>query len=348
MGDYLPNSDDEQRDLLKRMVLIREFENRASNAFLDAEFPGTLHLCVGQEGSAVGVVGPLESDDQVVTTHRGHGHELAKGIDVDKMMAELFGKAAGYNSGKGGSQHVAHEASGLMGGNPIVGASFPLATGAGLAAKYQGEDYVGVGVTGDGGIAQGQTHEAMNLAATWDLPVIYVVENNKYGETTPVERQHNVEELSKTAAAYDIPGYTIDGMDVETVYETVSEARERALAGSGPTLIETDVCRYESHSEGHATPYRSDGEVDEYRENRDRSGESLHREDRAVRPEGAGQRQHDRREPRRDYVLQVSGGAHGSPPSVAVARSGSGACVETDASSPRNGRSSASAHSPEQ
>jgi len=255
--------------LLEQMLLIREFEDQAAEAFLDAEFPGTLHLCIGQEASAVGAVAALDPDDPVVSTHRGHGHELAKGIDPSRMMAELYGKEKGYNTGKGGSMHVSYEPAGLMGGNGIVGASFPLATGAGLAAKYQGIDRVGVGFTGDGGIAQGQAHEAMNLAATWDLPVIFIVENNQYGETTPVEQQHNVDNLSETAAAYDIPGHTIDGMDVEVVYEAVSKARERAIAGNGPTLIETEVCRYRSHSEGHPTPYRDEGEVDAWRESRD-------------------------------------------------------------------------------
>lgn len=262
--DPLPGA--EKLELLEEMLLIREFEERSSEAFLDAEFPGTLHLCVGQEASAVGAVAALAPDDQVVSTHRGHGHELAKGIDPDRMMAELYGKASGYNQGKGGSMHVADESSGLMGGNGIVAASFPLATGAGLAAKYRGLDRVGVGFTGDGGIAQGQAHEAMNLAATWDLPVIFVVENNRYGETTSIERQHNIETLSQTAAAYDIPGVTVDGTDVEAVHDAVTDARERAIAGDGPTLIETEVCRYRSHSEGHPTPYRSDDEVDEWRE----------------------------------------------------------------------------------
>lgn len=260
---------EQKLDLLEQMVLIREFEDQAAEAFLDAEFPGTLHLCIGQEASAVGAVGALEPEDPVVSTHRGHGHELAKGIDPDRMMAELYGKVQGYNRGKGGSMHVAHEPAGLMGGNGIVAASFPLATGAGLAAKYRGLDRVGVGFTGDGGIAQGQAHEAMNLAATWDLPVLFVVENNQYGETTPVDRQHNVDDLSETAAAYDIPGRTVDGTDVEAVHDTVSRARERAVAGDGPTLIETEVCRYRSHSEGHPTPYRDDGEVEAWREHHD-------------------------------------------------------------------------------
>lgn len=262
-------SREQKIDLLKQMMLIREFEDRAADAFLNAEFPGTLHLCIGQEASAVGTVAALEEDDKVVSTHRGHGHELAKGIDPDRMMAELYGKKDGYNKGKGGSMHVAHEPAGLMGGNGIVAASFPLATGAGLAATYRDLDFVGVGITGDGGIAQGQAHEALNLAAVWDLPVIFVIENNQYGETTPVERQHNIDDLSETAKAYDIPGHSIDGTDVEAVYDTISEARNRAIAGEGPTLIETNVCRYRSHSEGHPTPYRDDKEVETWRENRD-------------------------------------------------------------------------------
>jgi pyruvate dehydrogenase E1 component alpha subunit len=178
------------------------------------------------------------------------------------MMAELYGKRDGYCNGKGGSMHIADVDAGMLGANGIVGAGPPLATGAALTADYQGEDKVALAFFGDGAVAQGQVHEGINLAATWDLPTIFVVENNHFGEGTPVEDQHNVEHLSATAEAYDIPGFTVDGMDVTAVYEAVKEARERAASGQGPTFIEADTYRYEGHFEGDHQPYRTEEDIE--------------------------------------------------------------------------------------
>ena len=182
------------------------------------------------------------------------------------MMAELLGRREGYCNGKGGSMHIADVDAGMLGANGIVGAGPPLAAGAALTAQYKEEDRVALSFTGDGGVAQGQVHEAINLASAWDLPAVFVIENNQYGEGTPVEKQHRAENLSDTAGAYDIPGITVDGMDITAVYEAVEEARKRARDGKGPTLIEAKTYRYQGHFEGDEQVYREDEEVEEWKE----------------------------------------------------------------------------------
>jgi len=254
---------------LDAMVRIREFEDRAGEVFLDGELPGIVHLSIGQEAVPVGTCAALAEDDYIVSTHRGHHHAVANGLDTEKMMAELYGKTDGYNDGKGGSMHIADEEAGFLGGNGIVGASPVLATGAALTASYKDEDRVGVAFMGDGAVAQGQGFEAMNIAAIWDLPAIYVIENNEFGEATPAKDQHNVENLSETAKAFDISGVTVDGMDVTEVYEAVKEAREHAEAGNGPSIIEARTYRYRSHSAGRPQPYRTEDEIEEVRKTRD-------------------------------------------------------------------------------
>jgi len=256
-------------ELLKDMVLIREFENQAKVLGLDAEIPGTMHLSTGQEAVAVGVVSALDNDDAVVSTHRGHGHALAKGLDPKEAMAELFGTTNGCNTGKGGTMHLADEEKGFYGGNGIVGASIPLAAGSALTSAYRDDDRVSVGFMGDGAVAQGQMHEAINMAANWDVPAIFVIDNNQWGEGTPVHEQHNVENLSETAQAYDIPGVTVDGQDVLAVREAAEKAYERAQNGEGPTLIEGDTCRYESHGLGSPQPYRTEADIEKWKGDRD-------------------------------------------------------------------------------
>jgi pyruvate dehydrogenase E1 component alpha subunit len=263
------DTEEGRKEALRRMMLIREHEDRAGELFADGELPGFVHLYIGEEAVAVGAVGALEDEDYITSTHRGHGHCIAKGLDPQKMIAELYGKEAGYCKGKGGSMHIADVDANMLGANGIVGAGPPIAAGAAWSGKYFDEDRVALAFFGDGAVAQGQVHEAINLAATWDLPGIFLIENNQFGEGTPASKQHNIEDLSQTAEAYGIPGFTVDGMDVTAVFEAVKEARERALKGEGPTMIEAVTYRYRGHFEGDHQPYREDSDIEEWREERD-------------------------------------------------------------------------------
>ncbi|KYH25122.1 2-oxoglutarate dehydrogenase E1 component [Halalkalicoccus paucihalophilus] len=253
-----------RKEALRRMLTIRQFDTTAGERFADGEIPGFVHLYIGEEAVGVGACSALEDDDYITSTHRGHGHCIAKGLDPKPMMAELYGKREGYCNGKGGSMHIADVDAGMLGANGIVGAGPPLGTGAALTIDRKGEDRVALSFLGDGAVAQGQVHSAANLAATWDLPVIFLVENNHYGEGTPVEEQHNVENLSATAGAYNVPGITVDGMDITAVNEAVTEARERARAGDGPTFIEAETYRFHGHFEGDEELYREDDEVERW------------------------------------------------------------------------------------
>jgi pyruvate dehydrogenase E1 component alpha subunit len=267
MADYTLDTEEGRREALRRMLLIRESEENTKNHFADGNIPGFVHLYIGEEAVGVGACAALDPDDWIASTHRGHGHCIAKGLDPELMWAELFGKRDGYCNGKGGSMHIADVEAGMLGANGIVGAGPGLATGAALTLDYKGiDDQVALSFFGDGAVAQGQVHEAVNLAATWDLPAIFLVENNQYGEGTPVDKQHNVENLSDTAGAYDIPGVTVDGMDITAVNEAVAEARERAVNGEGPTFIEADTYRYRGHYEGDEQVYRDQEEVERMRE----------------------------------------------------------------------------------
>lgn len=255
-----------REEALRRMMTIRAFDDKAGELFADGEIPGFVHLYIGEEAVAVGACAALEEDDYITSTHRGHGHCIAKGLDPREMMAELYGRAEGYCKGKGGSMHIADVDAGMLGANGIVGAGPPLATGAALTLTLRGDDRVALAFLGDGAVAQGQVHEAVNLAATWRLPAVFLIENNQYGEGTPVAKQHNLENLSETAEAYDIPGFTVDGMDITAVNEAVREARDRAIAGDGPTLIEAETYRYRGHFEGDPQPYRGEEEIGTWRE----------------------------------------------------------------------------------
>jgi TPP-dependent pyruvate/acetoin dehydrogenase alpha subunit len=254
-----------REEALRRMLTIREFDTMVGERFADGEIPGFVHLYVGEEAVGVGACAALEDEDYITSTHRGHGHCISKGLDPKLMMAEVFGKREGYCNGKGGSMHIADVDSDMLGANGIVGAGPPLGTGAALTIDQKGEDRVALSFCGDGGVAQGQVHEAVNLASAWDLPVIFLIENNQYGEGTPVSDQHNVENLSDTAGAYDIPGISVDGMDITAVNEAVTEARERARNGDGPTFIEADTYRFHGHFEGDQELYRDEDEVEEWR-----------------------------------------------------------------------------------
>lgn len=250
-------------EMYRKMLLIRRFETKTKELFAAAKIPGFVHLYSGEEGIAVGVCSALRKDDYIGSTHRGHGHCIAKGGDVKYMMAELFGKETGYCKGKGGSMHIADFNSGILGACGIVGGSIPLITGAALNFKYKRTDQVAVSFFGDGATNQGSFHESVNLAAIWDLPIIYVCENNKYAETTPTSSVMKVEKISDRATAYGIPGITIDGNDVIAVYEATLQGVERARKGKGPTLLECVTCRHHGHYEGDSHTYRTREMLDE-------------------------------------------------------------------------------------
>lgn len=234
--------------LHRQMVLIREFEDRVKMLFLEGTMPGTIHQYQGQEACAVGVCAALRSDDVITSTHRPHGHAIAKGVSVDAMMAELFGKRTGCCKGKGGSMHLGDLSKGMVPAVAIVGGGLPIATGIGLAFKMRKEDRVAVAFMGDGATNEGTFHESLNMASLWALPVLYVIENNKYGASTHVSRSMKVERIAERAVAYRMPGLTIDGNDVLAVYEAAREAVERARAGGGPTLLELETYRITGHS----------------------------------------------------------------------------------------------------
>ena len=232
------------------MVLIRAFEEKIAYVFAEGKIPGFVHTYVGEEAIAVGACANLREDDYITSTHRGHGHCLAKGMDPKYMLAELYGKRTGCNKGKGGSMHIADIDIGVLGACGIVGGGIPIATGAGLSAKLKGTDQVAVCFFGDGASNQGTFHESLNLASVFKLPVIYVCENNLWGEGTPVSETMNIENIADRASAYGIPGVIVDGNDVTAVCEAVREAVKRAREGKGPSLIECKTYRWRYHAEG--------------------------------------------------------------------------------------------------
>jgi TPP-dependent pyruvate/acetoin dehydrogenase alpha subunit len=234
--------------MFRTMVKIREFEEAAGKQAEQAKIPGAVHLYVGEEAVAVGVCAYLNPKDTITSTHRGHGHCIAKGGDVKRMFAELFGRATGYCHGKGGSMHIADLDLGILGANGIVGGGPPIAMGAAFASKYRRDGGVCVCFCGDGATNEGSWHEALNFAALYRLPAVFVIENNHWGEFTRQENQAPITRLSERAAAYGIPGVTIDGQDALTVYAAAKEAIDRARAGEGPTLIEADTYRFYNHT----------------------------------------------------------------------------------------------------
>ncbi len=239
------------------MLLIRFFEETVERLFTQGVVQGTTHPSIGQEATEVGAVAALRPDDYVTSTHRGHGHFLAKGGDPERMMAELFGKATGYSGGRGGSQLMADYSLGFLGANGITGGNIPTATGAAFSAKYLGLDRVALCFFGDGAANQGTFHESLNLAGLWRLPVLYLCENNQYAMSTHVSAATPVTNLADRALGYGMPGVIVDGNDVLAVRNTVAEARRRAVAGEGPTLIECKTYRLSGHSRGDACRYRT-------------------------------------------------------------------------------------------
>ncbi|MEM3608940.1 MAG: pyruvate dehydrogenase (acetyl-transferring) E1 component subunit alpha [Candidatus Bathyarchaeia archaeon] len=248
--------------MLRRMLEIRFFEEKVFELYAQNLVPGTIHLYAGEEAVAVGVCSALRKDDYITSTHRGHGHCLAKGADPKRVMAEILGKKTGYCKGKGGSMHIADFSIGMLGATAVVGAGIPIAVGAGLSIKLRGTDQVVACFFGEGASNQGTFHEGINLAAVWNLPVIFVCENNLYAMGTRQSMVMKIENVADRAVAYGIPGKVVDGNDVYAVYDAANEAVERARKGGGPTLIECKTYRHKGHSRVDPARYRPKEEVE--------------------------------------------------------------------------------------
>jgi TPP-dependent pyruvate/acetoin dehydrogenase alpha subunit len=258
---------DVQMDLHRRMVRIRLFEEAAGRLAEAAKLPGFLHLYVGEEAVASGVCTALNDDDQITSTHRGHGHLIAKGGDFDRMMAELMGKSTGYCKGKGGSMHISDLELGMLGANGIVGAGSPIAVGAAFADKYRKRGQVAVAFFGDGATNIGAFHEAANMACALHLPIVFACENNEYGEFTPRSKTMAITDIVDRAVGYGMPGVIVDGMDVVAVHEAAVQAVARARRGEGPSLIEAKTYRFYNHHgvQNLGLKYRTDEEVAEWK-----------------------------------------------------------------------------------
>lgn len=259
----IPNND--LITMYEKMLRIRAFEEKVIELFARGELFGFVHCYVGEEAVSVGVCQQLSDDDYITSTHRGHGHLIAKGGIVKFMMAELYGKATGYCKGKGGSMHIADASKGILGANGIVGAGIPIATGAALSIKYRGTDQVAVSFFGDGATNRGSFHEALNLASIWNLPVVFVCENNRYGEFMAQNKHQKISNIADRASSYAIPGVVVDGNDIFAVYSETEKAIKRARSGEGPTLIECKTCRMRGHFEGDPQNYRDKKEIEEWK-----------------------------------------------------------------------------------
>lgn len=251
---------EDMRGMYETLVRIRKFEGRAVDLFAEGQIPGFLHSYLGEEAIATGVCANLRKTDFITSTHRGHGHIIAKGGDTRYMMAELYGRTTGYCKGKGGSMHIADRDLGILGANGIVGAGQDIAVGAGLSIGYRGTDQVTTCFFGDGATNQGTFHEALNMASIWKLPVIFVCENNHFGISMSQSRHQAIKDIADRAAAYGFPGVAVDGNDVMAVYEAAKEAVDRARKGQGPTLIECKTWRWRGHFEGDPGIYKDSGE----------------------------------------------------------------------------------------
>lgn len=266
----MKESNEQLVELMEKMLVIREFETTVQKHFAEGEIPGFVHLYLGEEAVGVGACSALGKEDYITSTHRGHGHLLARGGDIKKMMAEIFGKATGYNKGKGGSMHIADVSLGILGANGIVGAGLPIAAGAGITSQVLDEDSVTICFFGDGASNRGTFHEAINMASVWNLPVVFVCENNMYAISMPQYRAdgrkgQNIKDVSDRAVAYGISGVTVDGNDVMAVREAVVEAVKKARSGGGPSLVECKTYRHRGHFEGDPTVYRSDEELEQWK-----------------------------------------------------------------------------------
>jgi pyruvate dehydrogenase E1 component alpha subunit len=255
--------------LLHQMWLIRFFDEKVDEFFAKGMIHGTTHLCVGQEATAAGACAVLEDRDKITSTHRGHGHCIAKGADVNRMMAELFGRETGYCKGKGGSMHIADVEKGNLGANGIVGGGIPIAVGSALTSQMKNLAYVTLCFFGDGATNEGSFHESINMASIWKLPVVFICENNQYGMSGPVSEMTNIKDIAERASSYGIPGVVVDGNDIFAVMEATAHAVERARNGEGPTLIEMKTYRWKGHSKSDAKKYRTREEEVDWRTNRD-------------------------------------------------------------------------------
>jgi len=262
-------SPDELKSYYRTMLLIRRFEERAGQLYGMGLIGGFCHLYIGQEAVVVGMQSTIDGKDAIITSYRDHGHMLAAGMEAKGVMAELTGRSGGYSHGKGGSMHMFSREKNFYGGHGIVGAQVPIGTGLAFAHKYKGDRNVSLTYFGDGSANQGQVYEAMNMAALWKLPVIYIIENNRYGMGTSVERSTAITELYKHGQAFGIPGEAVDGMDVLAVREAGERAVEHAKAGNGPYILEMQTYRYRGHSMSDPAKYRSKEEVDKFRNERD-------------------------------------------------------------------------------
>ena len=263
--EVLSPANDELVSMYQMMVKMREFEERLYNLFLTEVMPGTMHQYTGQEAVAAGVCAALKPDDYITSTHRGHGHAIGKGVSLSSLMAEMFAKDTGCCRGMGGSMHLSDPQVGMLGATGIVGGGIPIATGAALSAKLRGLKQVAVSFFGDGAVNEGSFHESLNQAGVWKLPVIYVVENNLYGFSTPFNQVSSVKDIAPRAEVYGFPGVIVDGMDVLEVYKAAQTAIKRARAGDGPTLIECKTYRYRGHSRFEKPVYRTDKELEEWK-----------------------------------------------------------------------------------
>jgi pyruvate dehydrogenase E1 component alpha subunit len=251
-------------DMLRRMLEIRACEDQIQNLFLANLVRGTTHLCVGQEACAVGIAWAMQPGDKMTCTYRGHGHALAVGITTRALMAEMMGKASGCCGGKGGSMHMTDASKGLLGANAIIGAGIPIAVGAALTAQVRGKGGAAISLFGDGTVNIGAFHEALNLAAIWKLPAVFICENNLYAEYSPLGATTPIEDLADRAASYKMPGIIVDGQDVETVHANVKAALDYARSGNGPVMIELKTYRFRGHSRTDTAPYRTPGELDRW------------------------------------------------------------------------------------
>lgn len=257
---------DRRIEWLRQMQEIRSFEERVQELFLEGLIEGTTHLCQGQEAVSVGVMAALRKDDYLAITYRGHGHALARGMTMEAAFAELMGRVTGCCGGVGGSMHLTDFSLGLIGSFAIVGAGLPVAVGTALSAKMSGTDKVAVAFCGDGAANIGTFHEALNMAAVWKAPVVFVVENNLYGEYSPLSETTSVQDIALRAGAYGIPGVIVDGQDVMAVHAATSSAVDRARSGAGPTLLEAKTYRFRGHSRTDPAKYRPNGELDRWKE----------------------------------------------------------------------------------
>jgi acetoin:2,6-dichlorophenolindophenol oxidoreductase subunit alpha len=258
-------TNDERRAWYRRMVEVRLFEEKVQELFMEGLVEGTTHLCQGQEAVSVGAIAALRDDDYLTITYRGHGHALARGVSMESCFAELMGRSTGCCRGVGGSMHFTDVSRGLLGAFAIIGAGLPVAVGAAMSAKLQGSERAALTFMGDGGTNIGTFHEALNMASVWKAPVIFIVENNLYGEYSPLRETTSVEDIAERAKANGLPGSIVDGQDVDAVHAAVADAVERARRGEGPTLLEMKTYRFRGHSRTDPAKYRPEGELEAWK-----------------------------------------------------------------------------------